>query len=41
MIIYRLKYLEVYDNKEISLMITYENSFDDFCNYVISCKYHL
>ena len=31
------------DNKlyELYLMITCENRFDNICNYVFSCKYHL
>ena len=34
-------YEQLYDNKEICLMPTCENRFDNFCNYVFSCKYHL
>ena len=35
------KVYELYENKEIYLMIACENRFDNFCNYVFSCKYHL
>ena len=35
------KLYELYENKEMYLMLTCEYIFDNFCNYVFSCKNHL